>query len=165
VMLALDATIGLRSRTGARAIPASEFFLGLFATALMPGELLVEVTIPPPPPSAGWAMDEIARRHGDFALAGVAALIVLGNDGQVASAAIALIGAHDRAVRATAAERVLIGEAPSPAALRQAGDAASRLDADPGSDVHASAAYRRHLVSVLVPRVVARAASRAVVSP
>jgi carbon-monoxide dehydrogenase medium subunit len=161
VMLALGATIGVRSRAGARAVPASDFFLGLFATALMPGELVVEVTIPPPLPGAGWAMDEIARRHGDFALAGVAAVVVLGDGGRVASAAIALIGAHDRAVRATAAERVLVGEAPSTAALRQAGDAAARLDADPGSDVHASAAYRRHLVGVLVPRVVARAVSRA----
>jgi carbon-monoxide dehydrogenase medium subunit len=161
VMLALGATIGVRSRAGARAIPATEFFVGLFATALMPGELVVEVTLPPPRPGAGWAMDEIARRHGDFALAGVAAVVVLGDGGRVASATIALIGAHDRAVRATAAERVLVGETPSPAALRQAGDAAARLDADPGSDVHASAAYRRHLVSVLVPRVVARAVSRA----
>jgi aerobic carbon-monoxide dehydrogenase medium subunit len=161
VMLALGATIGVRSRAGARAVPASEFFLGLFATALMPGELVVEVSIPPPRPGAGWAMDEIARRHGDFALAGVAAMVVLGDGGRVASAAIALIGAHDRAVRASAAERVLVGEAPSTAALREAGEAAARLDADPGSDVHASAVYRRHLVSVLVPRVMARAVSRA----
>jgi carbon-monoxide dehydrogenase medium subunit len=165
VMLALGATIGAHSRAGARSIPASDFFVGLFATALMPGELVVEVSVPPLPRGAGWAMDEIARRHGDFALAGVVAVVVLGDGGQVASAAIALIGAHDRAVRASAAERVLIGAAPSTAVLREAGDAAARLDADPGSDVHASAAYRRHLVSVLVPRVVARAASRAVVSP
>jgi aerobic carbon-monoxide dehydrogenase medium subunit len=161
VMLALGATIGVRSRAGARAVPASEFFLGLFATALMPGELLVEVTIPPPRPGAGWAMDEIARRHGDFALAGVAAVVVLGDGGRVASAAVALIGAHDRAIRATAAERVLVGEAPTATVLREAGAAAARVDADPGSDVHASAAYRRHLIGVLVPRVVAHAVSRA----
>jgi carbon-monoxide dehydrogenase medium subunit len=161
VMLALGASIGVRSRAGVRVIPAAEFFLGLFATGLLPGELLVEVTIPPLPPGAGWAMDEIARRHGDFALAGVAAVVVLDAAGRVGSAAIALIGAHDRAVRAAAAEQLLVGEVPSAEALRSAGDAAARLDADPGSDVHASTAYRRHLVSVLVPRVVARAVSRA----
>lgn len=161
VMLALDATIGVRSRAGARTVHASEFFQGLFATGLGPGELIVDVALPAPVPGRGWAIDEVSRRHGDFALAGVAAVVVLGDGGRVTSAAIALIGAHDRAVRATAAERVLVGEVASPAALREAGDAAARRDADPGSDVHASAAYRRHLVSVLVPRVVARAASRA----
>jgi carbon-monoxide dehydrogenase medium subunit len=161
VMLALDAAIEVRSGAGARTIPAADFFLGLFTTALAEGEIVVGVSLPTLPAGAGWAIDEVSRRHGDFALAGVAAVITLGERGRVATAAIALIGAHDRAVRAVEAERALLGHLPAGDALRTAGAAAARRDADPPSDVHASSGFRRHLVDVLVQRVVARAASRA----
>jgi carbon-monoxide dehydrogenase medium subunit len=161
VMLALGATIGVRSRTGARTIPASEFFLGLFATNLGPGELVVDVTLPAPTPGSGWAIDEVSRRHGDFALAGVAAVVALDGRGHVARATIALVNLHDRALRAAQAERVITGEMPTAAAIRAAADAASALDADPASDLHASSTYRRHLAGVLVRRVLTRAVERA----
>lgn len=161
VMLALGATLGVRNRAGARAIPASAFFLGLFATSLAPDELVVDVTIPALAPGSGWAIDEVSRRHGDFALAGAAAVVTLDARGQVAHASIALVSLHDRAVRATEAERVLTGEAPTDAAIHAAADAASRIDAEPTSDLHASSAYRRHLAAVLVRRVLTRAAGRA----
>jgi carbon-monoxide dehydrogenase medium subunit len=160
VMLALDATIGVRSRTGARTVPASEFFLGLFATSLGPGELIVDVTLPAPIPGRGWAIDEVSRRHGDFALAGAVAVVELDGRGLVARAAIALVNLHDRAVRAAHAERTITGEAPSEAAIRAAA-AASAQDADPGSDLHASRPYRRQLAAVLVQRVLTRAVERA----
>jgi carbon-monoxide dehydrogenase medium subunit len=161
VMLALEATLGVRSRAGARAIPASEFFLGLFATSLAPDELVVDVTIPALAPRSGWAIDEVSRRHGDFALAGVAAVVTLDARGLVAHASIGLVSLHDRAVRATEAERVLTGQEPTDAAIRAAANAASRVDAEPTSDLHASSTYRRHLAGVLVRRVLTRAVLRA----
>jgi carbon-monoxide dehydrogenase medium subunit len=161
VMLALGATIGVRSRDAARTVPASEFFVGLFATSLAPGELVVDVTVPAMSPGSGWAVDEVSRRHGDFALAGAAAVVTLDPRGHVASASIVLLSLHDRAVRATEAERAITGERPDDAVIKAAADAAGRLDADPASDVHASSAYRRHLAGVMVRRVLARAVERA----
>jgi len=161
VMLALDASIGVRHQTGSRAIAAADFFLGLFTTALAPGELIVDVTVPPPPPRSGWAIDEVSRRHGDFALAGAAAFVTLDDEGRVGTARIGLFGVHDCAVRAVNAERILAGQAPTDQAIAAAADAAARRDASPVTDLHASVLYRRHLTGVLVRRVVARAAARA----
>ena len=85
--------------------------------------------------------------------------------GHVATASIGLLSLHDRAVRATEAERVITGERPDDAAIRAAADAAGRLDVDPATDVHASSAYRRHLAGVMVRRVLTRAVERATPSP
>jgi aerobic carbon-monoxide dehydrogenase medium subunit len=103
----------------------------------------------------------VSRRHGDFALAGAAAVVTLDPRGHVVAASIGLLGVHDRAVRATEAERVITGERPDAAAIRAAADAAGQLDADPATDVHASSAYRRHLAGVMVRRVLTRAIARA----
>jgi CO/xanthine dehydrogenase FAD-binding subunit len=81
VMLALDASFTLASRSGSRVVPASAFFAGLFATAMEPGELLVNITIPARADRSAAAFDEVSRRHGDFALAGAAAYVVNGADG------------------------------------------------------------------------------------
>ena len=105
VMLALDATIGVRSRAGARTIPAAEFFVGLYATALAAGELVVKVSVPAMPPGAGWAFDEVARRHGDYALAGAAAVVVLDGNGLVRTARIALLSLDERPILALEAAR------------------------------------------------------------
>jgi aerobic carbon-monoxide dehydrogenase medium subunit len=160
VMLALDAAIHVRSRAGVRTIPATEFFLGLYATALEAGELVVSVSVPVMPPGAGWAFDEVARRHGDYALAGAAAVVTLDASGFVKTARIALLSLHDRPVLALESARTLVGERPTPDALAAAATAANH-DADPSSDIHASSDYRRHLAGVLVRRVLARAFGRA----
>ena len=159
VMLALEAAIEVRSRSGHRTIPASEFFTGLYATALAPDELITAVTIPRRR-STAWAVDEVARRHGDFALAGVAAVVRLDATGAVADARIALFGVHERAVLADAATNAIAGQVPTAEAIDAAADAAASQDADPASDVHASSAYRRHLTRVLVRRVLTRAVAR-----
>ncbi|MGD9903675.1 MAG: xanthine dehydrogenase family protein subunit M [Vicinamibacterales bacterium] len=161
VMLALDATFGVRSRAGARTIAAADFFLGLFTTALANDELVVEATLPPLPPFSGWAVDEVSRRHGDFALAGAAAVVTLDGRGHVGAVRIGLFGVHDCAVRAVNAEGTLAGEAPTNAAIAAAAHAAAWRDASPVGDLHASPHYRRHLTDVLVRRVLARAVERA----
>jgi aerobic carbon-monoxide dehydrogenase medium subunit len=161
VCLALDAQLVVRSRARARTVAVAEFFVGLYTTALEPDELLAEVALPPLLPRSGWAIDEVARRHGDYALAGTAAVVTLDEAGQCAAVRVALLSVHDRPVLATHAMAVLSGQIPSPELVRAAADAAAEQDADPSSDIHASAAYRRRLVRVLVERVLRRAFARA----
>lgn len=145
---------------GRRTIAAGDFFTGLMATALEPDELLVGVEIPPPLARTGWAFTEMARRHGDYALVGVAAGVTLGGDGRCERARIVLLSAGERPVVAAAAESALAGEAPSAAAARAAGEAAA-AEIDPPGDIHASADYRRRLAAVLVRRAVETAFERA----
>ncbi len=135
--------------------------MDLYTTALEAGELVVDVTVPRMPHGSGWAFEEVSRRHGDFALAGAAAVVTLDRNGAVGSARIALLGVHARPVLAFEAARALVGSLPTGAAVDAAGDAASRLDCDPSSDIHASRAYRRRLAGVMVRRALTRAISRA----
>ncbi len=161
VMLALEARFRAKSPTGERSIAAGEFFRGMLETALAPGELLVEITVPPLPASSGTAFLEMARRHGDYALVGVAAVVTLDAPGRCTAARIGLLSVGDGPVLATEAAKLLAGQAPSEDLVRAAGDAAATRDVDPPSDIHASAAYRRQLVAVLTRRALARAFERA----
>ena len=161
VMVALDARLAARSHGGARSIRASEFFTGLFGTALAPDELLVEVELSPLPPRSGTAFLEVARRHGDYALVGVAVVVTLDERGRCTGARIALLSVGGGPVLAAEAARTLAGETRSTELLRAAADAAATRDIDPASDIHASAAYRRSLAAVLTRRALARAFERA----
>ena len=164
VMVALNAEFTLRSKRGARRLRASDFFLGLFTTAVEPGELLTEVEIPRAAKRAGFAFQEISRRHGDFALAGVAAAVALDEGGRCVDARIALLSVGDRPMLGEHATSVLKGEVPSVEAIRAAAEAAAASDIDPSSDIHASARYRRQLANVLTRRVLTRAFARVGVS-
>lgn len=161
VMLALNATLYLRGPNGTRTLPASEFFTGLFGTALEADEMLTEVEIPDALPRTGWAFDEISRRHGDYALAGMAAAVEVDEDGRCTAARIALLGVGDAPLLAREAAAALMGQHPTEEAIRAAADAASQRDIDPPGDIHASPAYRRALTEVLVRRVLPRAFARA----
>jgi len=161
VMLALEARFRAQSATGERSIPAGEFFKGMLETALEPGELLVEITVPPLPIRSGTAFLEMARRHGDYALVGVAGLVTLDPRGRCQTARIACLSVGDGPVLLVEAGKVLAGQSPSEELLRAAADAAATSDVDPPSDIHASAAYRRQLVAVLTRRALARAFERA----
>jgi CO/xanthine dehydrogenase FAD-binding subunit len=159
VMLALDARFHLRGPAGARTVSAGEFFTGLFGTALEPDELLTDVEIPAPAPGSGWAFGEVSRRHGDYALAGVAAVVTLDAAGRCSGARVSLLSVGDGPVLA-GVEAALIGAEPTEEAVRAAADAVGR-EIDPPADIHASAAYRRQLAEVLVRRVLPRAFERA----
>lgn len=161
VMLALDARFQLRGPNGTRAVPAAEFFTGLFGTALEAEEMLVEVEVPTAAPRTGWAFDEVSRRHGDYALAGLAAAVEVDDAGRCTAARLAFLGVSDAPMLAREAAATLVGQAPTEDAIRAAADAASRRDIDPPGDIHASPAYRRHLAGVLVRRVLPRAFERA----
>lgn len=166
VMLALEARLRARGARGERTIPAPEFFKGMLETALEPDELLVEVTIPPLPTRTGTAFVEVSRRHGDYALVGVAAVVTLDPAGRRCTAArIAFLSVGDGPVLAAEAGATLTGQSPSQELFRAAGHAAATRDVDPPSDIHASAAYRRHLVAVLARRALKRAFERAALTP
>ena len=148
----------LRSSRGQRVVAADEFFAGHFTTSMADDELLTEVRIPSGPDGAGWAFHEIVRRHGDFALVGVAAMLALDGD-RIGEARLALIGVADRAIRATGAEAALTGQSTDAAAFEAAAREATK-DLEPASDIHGSAEFRRHLAAVAVRRALATAASR-----
>ncbi len=160
VMVALDASVRCRSPEGERWVPARDFFLGLFATALAPGELIVEIAIPKRPGRTGFAFEEMARRHGDYALAGVAAAVELDAAGGCRSARVVLFGVGEGPVVAGRTSSALAGARPTPELLTDAA-AAVEQDIDPPGDIHASADYRRHLARVLVRRALERAVARA----
>ena len=115
-----------------------KFFTGLFATALEHGEVLTEVEVPVAAAGSGHAFLEISRRHGDFALAGLAAAVSVDDDGACTAARIALLGVGEGPVLARAAADALVGQSPSPDLFRAAADAA-RAEIDPPGDIHASA--------------------------
>jgi aerobic carbon-monoxide dehydrogenase medium subunit len=161
VMLALDAMLTLAGAEGEREVAATDFFTGLFGTALEPAELLTAIRIPAPPARSGWAFDEVSRRHGDFALAGIATTVALDAEGRCTDARIALFGVGDAPVLSAGAAAALAGAAPTDAAIRAAA-AAAAAELDPPADVHASARYRRHLAEVMVRRALPVAFGRAV---
>lgn len=146
---------------GERTIGAADFFVTYLTTALEPAEILIEARFPILPARTGWSVTEVARRHGDFALAGVMATITLDDRGRCATARLVLFGVGATPVRAPRAEQMLVGEKPEPTLLERAGRAASEEIDEPLSDVHASAEYRRDLARVLGRRALAEAAARA----
>lgn len=158
--LALDAELDLHGPGGTRTLSAHEFLVTYFTTALQPDEVLTRIRLRVPNGRSGSCFLELARRHGDFAIAGVAALVSLGAGGEVADARVALIGVGERAVRARAAEQVLRGAVPTGDVLVEAAGAVDG-EIEPNGDIHASADYRRHVAGVLVQRALETAVARA----
>jgi carbon-monoxide dehydrogenase medium subunit len=161
VTLALGARFRARCRARSRWLPAEEFFTGPLSTALEPDELLVEVALPRLRERSGCAFEEVSRRHGDYALVGVAVVITLDQHERCERARIALLSVGDRPLLAEHAGRLLAGEHLSLEAIRAAADTAANQDIDPPEDVHASSAYRRQLAAVLTRRALTRASKRA----
>jgi CO/xanthine dehydrogenase FAD-binding subunit len=158
--VALDAELEATSSRGTRTIPAQEFFLSYFTTTLEPDEVLTRIRVPLPNGRSGSTFVELARRHGDFALAGVGALVTLDADDTAADVRLGLIGVGDRAVRASGAEEALRGRIPDDDAVAEAA-AAVASEIDPTGDIHASADYRRHVATVLTRRALTTAVERA----
>lgn len=160
LLLCCGGTVVARRVGGERVIPAAELYLGPLTTSLGPDEIVTEVRFPLPRPGAGWGFAEVARRHGDFALVGVAAGLTLDDGGVCTDAALALTGVGPTPVRAEEAAGALVGARPTPAAFQEASRKVSeRLR--PDSDLHASAEYRKHVGGVLTRRALARALERA----
>jgi CO/xanthine dehydrogenase FAD-binding subunit len=160
VVAALDGEMLVRSTRGDRTIPAEEFFQGHFTTTMDDDECLVEVRMPASDPTTGVAFQEIARRHGDFALVGVGAMVSLDDAARISDCRITLMGVAAVPFRARAAEAALIGASPTADTLAAAAHAAT-ADLEPATDVHGSAAYRAHLATVITRRALTTAAERA----
>jgi carbon-monoxide dehydrogenase medium subunit len=161
VALALDAELRAKGPNGERAISAADFFVTYLTTALDPAEMLTELRLPPMPPRSGWAFHEVARRRGDFAIAGVATVLSLDGGQTCSSARIVLFGVAPKAIRAREAEHALNGEKAEETSFAEAARRAAAALDEPLSDIHASADYRRHLAEVLTRRALSEAAARA----
>jgi len=160
VVTALRGELRIIGPAGERTVKAEEFFQGFFTVALEPNEILSEVRLPLWPASAGFSFKEFNRRHGDFAVAGVAALISLNERKECAASSIVLAGVNPTPLRAQRSEALLNGQKLSRETIEKAAALAAE-DCDPPSDVHGSADYRRELVKVIVRRALEEASARA----
>jgi carbon-monoxide dehydrogenase medium subunit len=157
VLTALEGEVVARSPRGERTLNANDLYQTYLTTSLEPDEILTEVRLPAMPAGSGWAFEEFARRHGDFALVGIAAVVMIPGRVRVR---LATAGAGPVPVRLRAAEEILERDGLSDSAIAAASAKAGEL-VQPDSDIHASADYRRHLTGVLTARALKRARARA----
>jgi carbon-monoxide dehydrogenase medium subunit len=158
VAVATGATVTARSQGGGqRQVAAEDFFVSHFTTALGDDELLTHVAFPMITEGTGVAFEEMARRHGDFAIVGVASVLHRTGD-TIDHARVVLTGVAEVPFRAVAAEEVLVGARPDDATFRAAAEAA-QPHLNPPSDLHGTAAYRRHVAGVLIRRSLEKAAA------
>jgi len=159
VAVCLDAQLTVRGPEGERVVPAREFFKTYLTTVMRSTELLTEVWFQASPPRSGAAWVEFARRHGDYALAAIGAVVVMADD-VIREVRLALTGVEDVPVRASEAEALLAGQPLSPERLEEV-VAAVKARIKPSADIHATAEYRRHLAGVLTARALRLAVERA----
>jgi aerobic carbon-monoxide dehydrogenase medium subunit len=163
LMLALDASFVLRGPRGERVVKAADFFLGLYATELQPGEVLTRIQVSIPAPGTGWAYEKLKRKIGDFATAAAtaASAVLLAMDrGRVASVSIALTNAGATPLRATAAEAALLGRPLDDAVLSEAAQLAMDI-CDPVADQRGDADYKRAMAGEMTRRALLKAHQRA----
>jgi CO/xanthine dehydrogenase FAD-binding subunit len=160
VLLALDAQLRVRGARGQRSVAARDFFVTYLTTVLEADELVTEIELPIPPVGHGWSVQEITRRHGDFALVAVAAVVKRGADGSLAQVRLAVGGVGGAPVDASDAAATLLGTRPEPADLEALAQRVMEM-LDPDTDVHAPAEYRREVAGVLCERALAEAIERA----
>ena len=160
VALALDARMTVRGAAGTREVAAEDFFVSLLTTALEPGEILTDVVLGAWRPGWGWSFLEFSRRHGDFAVVSVAVVLAIEGGRLTQPLRIVLGGVGDRPARAREAERLLVGQPPTPEAFEAAARAAV-AGLDPPADVHGSSEYRRDVARVYTGRALEAAAARA----
>jgi aerobic carbon-monoxide dehydrogenase medium subunit len=158
ILQVLEGEVRVSGPQGKRGIAADEMFLDAMTTSLAPEEILTEVRLPVMPRGAGFAVEEFARRHGDFAIAAVA-VVILRDGNHCRRARIATAGISSRASRLRGAEQVLEEKGLSDSAIAEAAKEAAR-NLEPLSDNNASAEFRRHLTSVLTERALRRAAGK-----
>lgn len=161
IAVAREARLRLQRKGGERWVTAETFYEALFTTALQPDEILTDIAFPAFPARTGWAFQEMARRHGDYAQAGVAALITLAPDGTIARARIVYLNLGEIPMVAAQAAAALLGQRPTADLIDAIAHQAAQTEIDPTGDIHATAAYKRHLAHVLGKRVMETAVERA----
>jgi aerobic carbon-monoxide dehydrogenase medium subunit len=159
-MLALRAQVVAQGPKGERVIPIDEFFVGLFATALSPGEILTEIRIPTPPNGSGGAYLKLERKVGDYATAAAAAQVTLDASGGFAQVGLALTNAGPVPARARAAEEYLLGKRANEASIAEAARKAAQATS-PTADRRGAVDYKREMARVLAGRALRLAVDRA----
>ena len=157
IMLTLNAKLLAKNAKGERWIDAQDFFVGLFTTALEPDEILAEIQIPDLPARSGYAFEEVARRHGDYAMMGAAATMTLDEGGKCKDVRLVFLSVGETPLLSSSAAQALIGNKPTPELIQSA---ASDTDITPSSNIHASERYHKHLANVLGKRVLTKAYGR-----
>ena len=160
MLLATEGVVEVQGPDGARTIAAGDLFKFHLTTSLAADEMITAVRIPVLAPGAGWSFKEFARRHGDYALAGICALVTLDDSGRCAKVRLAACGIASTAVRLGAAEEELAGGMLDEDAIARAAKLA-RGAVTAADDSQASTAYRRHLVDTLTRRTLMEAKGRA----
>ena len=158
----LDAEFHIVSSEGSRPVAARDFFLDALTVDLGGADIVTEIVLSKLPPNTGWGFEEVARRHGDFALAAVAATLTV-SGGAIAQTRLALTGVGPKPLRVAQAEALLIGHALDAELIGRIVGAV-RDGIAPETDLHASSDYRRHLAGVLTGRALAAAWDRAIAS-
>lgn len=153
-----EGTLTAARSGGTREIAAQDWVDGIMTNALEPGEMLSAIALPLWPLGHGFAFEEFARRHGDFAIAAVSCLVTLDKAGAIARAAVCVSGLGPGPVRVTSAEQALVGQKPSHEIFRAAAAESEKLEAM--SDIHVSGDYRQHLARILTYRALERATKR-----
>jgi CO/xanthine dehydrogenase FAD-binding subunit len=160
VLQALEGEVSARGPNGERTIKAEDLFVGHLTTALEPNEILTEIRFPVMPADAGYAFEEFARRHGDFAIVAIAAAVRLEN-GARPWVRLAAAGTGPTPLKLRAAAAILVSKGLDAAAIDEASEAAGEELVEPTSDQNGSADFRRHLAKVLTGRAVQRAVAMA----
>jgi carbon-monoxide dehydrogenase medium subunit len=160
LMVLTGGSVVARGPEGERVIPARDFFTFHMTTARKAGEIVTEARVPALPKGAGWAFEEFTRRHGDYAISAVAAIVTKSAGGAIDDISLAACGISSKPVRLEAAEAALRGRVPAEADLKAAGQLAAEMVTAP-DDMHASNAYRKHLTAALLARVCRQALARA----
>ncbi|MDB5568241.1 MAG: Carbon-monoxide dehydrogenase medium subunit [Tardiphaga sp.] len=160
VSVALQARLRLQSATQERWVAASDFFLGSLTTDLQFDEMLTEIELPPPNPRSGSCFMEIARRRGDFAIVGVAAMVTLDDNTQCTDVRLVFCGVGEMPVDSGEAASLLIGQIVTDDAICAVAASAQQM-IDPGGSVHATADYQRHIAGVMAERALTTANRRA----
>jgi carbon-monoxide dehydrogenase medium subunit len=157
VAVTCEAKVAVVGKSGARVIDIVNFFQGPLMTALKPDEIITEIRLPAWPATRRFGFQEFARRRGDFAMA-AAAVFYDDDGGKVRDAHVGAIGVADRPLRLTAVEQILNGNKIDEGTIEKA-EAAASASVDPPDDIHASGAYRKALVGVMVERALKHAAA------
>ncbi len=158
IAVTCEAKIAVLGKAGSRVIEAADFFHGALTTALKPDEIITEVRLPAWPAQRRFGFQEFARRRGDFAMAGAALFYDEDGAGKARDAHAGAIGVADRPLRLAAVEQVLNGHTIDEAVIAKA-EAAASAAVDPADDIHASGAYRKALIGVMVERALRAAAT------
>ena len=160
LVVAMEAVIKVRAADRERRIAAADFFLGLLTTDLQPDEMLVEIELPAPKPRTGTCFSEVARRRGDFALAGAAAAITVDHEGRCTHARLTLCGVGETPVDASDATAILVGHPVDDERLDHVAETVRGM-IEPAGNVHATPDYQRHVAGILTQRTLKAAHDRA----